>query len=317
MASWTEMINTIGSFGNNAPAINNYINEMMDLSLNKISEIRSGRNVILYGSAFLQKPQLDPMSLQITSEEINGLMAVMHGMDFKKGLTLVLHTPGGMVNATETLVEYLHSKFSYIETIVPTFAMSAGTMIALSSDLIVMGKPSQLGPIDPQMMIGGKSASARSVVEQFEKAKKEIHDDLINAHVWAPILGSMGPGLLVEAQNANDYSEKIVVGWLKRKGNANAEKIAKHFNTPSYHKSHGKRIDRLEALAQGVNVEELELNQSLQEAVLTAYHALTIIFEKSPSSKMMISNNNKKRWVKNVMPQINFPIPLPQPQGRF
>jgi len=268
--------------------------------------------VIFYASAFLQKPQLDPMAIQITNEEINGFMAVMHGMVFSKGLTLILHTPGGMANATESIVEYLHSKFPYIETIVPTFSMSAGTMISLSSDLIIMGRHSQLGPIDPQMIIGGKSVSARAIVDQFDRAKSDIVDNIINAHVWAPILGSMPPGILIEAQNANDYSQKIVEAWLTRKGNANAARIAGYFNSPALHKSHGKRIGREEAAAQGVIIEELEKNQGLQESVLTAYHALTIIFEKSLSSKIIVSNNGKKRWVKNVAQQFNVPFPIPQ-----
>jgi ClpP class serine protease len=106
MASWTEMVNKIGSFGNDATAINSYINQTLDSSLDNISKNRNGRNVIFYASSFLQKPQLDPMALQITNEEINGLMAVMHGMDFSKGLSLILHTPGGVTNATETIVEY-------------------------------------------------------------------------------------------------------------------------------------------------------------------------------------------------------------------
>lgn len=311
MASWTEMVNKIGSFGNDATAINSYINQTLDSSLDNISKNRNGRNVIFYASSFLQKPQLDPMALQITNEEINGLMAVMHGMDFSKGLSLILHTPGGVTNATETIVEYIHSKFQYVEVIIPTFAMSAGTMIALSADLIIMGRPSQMGPIDPQMIINGKSVSARAVIDQFEKAKKEIHENVLNAHVWAPILGSMGPGLLIEAEKANEYSEKIVETWLKRKGYKNADKIAKHFNSPSVHKSHGKRIDKAEVESQGLRVEELEKDQIFQEAVLTAYHAVTIIFEKSPASKMIVSNNNTKRWVKNVVIQQNLPLPFP------
>ena len=62
-------------------------------------------------------------------------------MDWDKGLTLLLHTPGGVTNAAETIVEYLHTKFSYIEVIVPTYAMSAGTMISLSSNLIFIYSP--------------------------------------------------------------------------------------------------------------------------------------------------------------------------------
>lgn len=82
--------------------------------------------------------------IQITPEDVNGYMSVLHGMDYDQTLSLILHTPGGNVNAAESLVEYLRSKFKRIEVIVPTFALSAGTMITLASDLIIMGRHSQL-----------------------------------------------------------------------------------------------------------------------------------------------------------------------------
>jgi hypothetical protein len=211
-----------------------------------------------------------------------------------------LHTPGGSVTATETVVEYLHTKFKYIETIVPTFAMSAGTMIALSTDLIIMGRQSQLGPTDPQMMSGAKSVSARSIVDQFLKAKDDIQENVINAHLWAPILGGMAPGLLIEAEKANDYSEKMVESWLARKGYTNPKEIAKYFNNPSFHKSHGRRISREEAREQGLHIVELESDQDLQDAVLTAYHTMTILFEKTTAAKIVI-NNTKKIWIKNLL----------------
>ena len=309
MPSWNELINTVQNFGNNIKDTSNFLDTMMIESLNTVSTLRGNKNVIFYASAFLQKPQLDPMTIQITNEEINCFMAVMHGMDFSKGLSLILHTPGGMTNATETLVEYIHSKFSYVETIIPTFAKSAGTMIALSSDVIIMGRQSQLGPIDTQMIIGGKSVSARSVFAQFEKAKTDIHENIINAHLWAPILGSMSPGLLIEATKANDYSEEIVSNWLKQKGFTKFAEIANFFNNPSLHKSHGKRISRKDAREQGLSIIDLEDNQDLQEAVLTAYHTMTILFEKTPASKIVVSNFGK-RWIKNIAQPINVPMKI-------
>jgi hypothetical protein len=108
----------------------------------------------------------------------------------------VLHTPGGDPNAAETIVSYLRSKFDYIEVIVPALAMSAGTMISLAADLIVLGRQSQLGPIDPQIPFGGRYVSARAIVDQFEQAKLHIlgnpaagiPQNLDAGHVWAPIL---------------------------------------------------------------------------------------------------------------------------------
>ena len=61
----------------------------------------------------------------------------------------------------------------------------------------------------------------------------------------------------------------------KPNAKAIARKAAAHFNAAS-HKSHGRRIDRDEARGQGLDVEDLEANQELQEAVLTLYHLVTI-----------------------------------------
>ena len=301
MASWSELVNHIAQLGNNQTEVNDFINGTLDNSLDKVSQLHQDRNVIFYASSFLQKPQLDPSELQITFEEINGLMSVTYGMNCSKGLILILHTPGGVTNATETIIDYIHSKFQYVEVVIPTFAMSAGTMIALSADKIIMGRQSQLGPIDPQMIMNGRSFSANSVKAQFDLAKKDIQEDVKNAHVWAPILGGMPPGLLVEAQHAAEYSEEIVRKWLEKKGYKEAERIASYFNKPDLHKSHGRRINKDEARAQGLHIDDLESSQEFQDAVLTAYHAMTIIFEKSPATKMFATNNNHTRWVKNLV----------------
>ena len=304
MASWNEILDNIQTL--NPQAMAQYLDTLMIDSLKRISQIRKERNVIFYASTFLQKPQIDPMLTQITNEDINSFMAVIHGMDFSKGLVLVLHTPGGITTAAETIVEYLHKKFNYIETIVPTFAMSAGTMIALSTDLIIMGNQSQLGPIDSQIPVSGRFVSARSVIDQFLNAKKDILSDVKNAHLWAPILGGMTPGLLIEAKKANAYSQKIVASWLSNKGNINSTSIAKYFNQPSLHKSHGKRIDRNDCKKLGLNIYELENDQDLQDAVLTAYHAITILFDQTPASKIVVNNNGKK-WIKNITHPIRVP----------
>lgn len=308
MPSWTDLLNTLEAQPDDQ-AKTQWLKQEFENSLKTISAQRNNRNVLFYGSAFLQKPAASPIMLQITHEEINGFMSVMHGMDWTKGLTLLMHTPGGVTNATETIVAYLRSKFDDIEVIVPTFAMSAGTMISLAADKIILGRQSQLGPIDPQMPAGGRMVSAIAILDQFERAKKEISEDRDQAHLWAPILPSLGPALLQEAQNAIDYSEQIVADWLEKymfKNITNpkqkALEVAKHFSRGSENghrkKSHGRRIDRDEARGQGLTIENLETSQPLQESVLTAYHLLTIIFEKSPALKVL-TNQQGKNWIKN------------------
>lgn len=306
MPSWNELLDQFTILADEAKGP--WLLEQMNAALHDVAALRGDRNVILYGSAFLQKPQAPAPSLTITHEDINGLMSVMYGMDWAKGLTLILHTPGGVTNAAETIVAYVRSKFGgNVEAIVPTYAMSAGTMIALSSQRVVMGRQSQLGPIDPQMPVGGRFVSARAVVEQFDRAVSEIRADLTVAHAWAPILQTMGPALLQEAQNALDYGESMVSGWLATgmfDGSPDAQRlgaaVARHFNDATTHKSHGRRIDRVEADAKGVVTEELEANQDLQEAVLTAYHVMTIFFEQSAAAKFIWSSHGRT-WMKNLL----------------
>ena len=78
-----------------------------------------------------------------------------------------------------------------------------------------MGRQSQLGPIDPQIPVGGRYISARSITDQFEQARTDVLANRETAHVWAPILQALGPGLLQEAQNAQDYDEQMVSRWLQ------------------------------------------------------------------------------------------------------
>lgn len=309
MGSWNELIEELGRQRDDQ-AKSQWLCGKQQEALRQISHIQGGANVIFYASAWLQKPTAPPVTTQLTSEELNGFMSVVRGLEWDKGLTLLLHTPGGQLSAVETVAAYLHSKFPSIEVIVPTYAMSAGTMLCLAANRVIMGRQSQLGPTDPQMVVGpGQMVSACAIVDQFDRAKADIEKDLRMAHLWAPILQSLGPALLQEANRVLDYAETMVARWLEShmfKDQSDpasmARKVASYFRG-SEHKSHGRRIDRDEARDQGVIVDDLEADQSLQDAVLTAYHVATITMEKSPASKILISHKGTM-WVKNLGPVI-------------
>ena len=277
---------------------------------------RYDRNVLYYASSFLQKPHVPGLFTSLNMEDINGFMAGVHGHDFSKGLLLVLHTPGGMAEAAQTIVDYLRSKFSSIDVLIPTYAMSAGTMIALGCDRIVMGKQSQLGPTDPQLIVGNRPFSAHSIVEQFEEAKAEISGNPTLAHAWAPVLRSFGPALLQEARKSISYGETLVRDWLERYMFSDradpaslAEAVAAHFGG-NQHGSHGRRINRDEARQQQVEILDLEDDQELQEEVLTLYHLSTIAFEMGPAAKSVVSSNGKL-WIKNLQMEVVVQQPAP------
>lgn len=232
-------------------------------------------------------------------------MCAAHGLDFTKGLSLIIHTPGGEIASTETMVDYLRSKFDYIEVIVPVYAMSGGTMIALNSNKIVMGRQSQLGPIDAQLLVPSGSVSASSILDQFNTAKKEIAEDRETAVAWAPILQAMGPSLLSQAQKALRLGQQIAESGLanymfagRSDSTAQAEYVAEYFNSEDVHLNHGRRIGVEECASVGLTVERLEEDQDLQDEVLTVYHLLTIVFEQSTAVKV-VRNHRGQGWVKH------------------
>lgn len=324
MPSWKELISKFESFPDDSSK-NQWIRDLINEYFSKISELRNNNNVIFYSSAYMQKPGVNPYLVQITPEDLNGFMTAIHGMNRTKSLSLILHTPGGITNAAETIIDYINREFEYIEVIVPTYAMSAGTMISLCFHKVIMGKQSQLGPIDPQLQVGNnRYASALSIRDQFLRARSEIIENKDNAHVWAPILSSLGPALLQEAENAITYGEDVVKAWLMRnmfRDNPDKEilasQAAKYFSQCEKNTSHGRRINRDEVESQNIIIEKLESNRDFQDAIMTLYHLFTILFEKGPAAKIIISST-KANWIKNVSgPTIIQPKRIQQKTAQF
>ena len=69
----------------------------------------TGRNVIAYYSGWLSKPGID--NQDIVDEDKNGFMMAVHQLDKTQGLDLIIHTPGGHIAATQSIVDYLHKIF--------------------------------------------------------------------------------------------------------------------------------------------------------------------------------------------------------------
>lgn len=179
MPNWGEVLSEINSFRNErfakANALTIEANQAVDTIrrqyLGKLYE-KTGRNTIAYYSGWLSKPGVSPTG--IVDEDKNGLMMAVHQLPRGRGLDLILHTPGGGIAATQSIVDYLHKMFGTdIRAIVPQIAMSAGTIIACSSEQIIMGTHSNLGPIDPQI----QGRPAYGILHEFKKALKEIKVD--------------------------------------------------------------------------------------------------------------------------------------------
>ncbi len=258
----------------------------------------TGRDVILYATDWLS----DKPNTAITLEDMQGLMETCKGLH-GPGLDLILHSPGGDPNATASIVRYLRSRFKNIRVFVPLAAMSAATMLALSSNEIWMGAHSQLGPIDPQMLIGGRSYPARAILQQFDNAKEELSKDPSGLLAWVPILQGYGPSLLAECEKWTELSKKLVRDWLRQymlpatqDRSLKASRIANYFADYDRHGSHAMGISRESARKWGVVVRDLESEPVLQDAILSVHHATIHTFS-GPAAKI-IENHLGKAFVR-------------------
>lgn len=262
----------------------------------KIMHEYTDRNVIAYYSGFLQKPK---GNISIDDNDKNAFMQTVYGLDKTKGLDLILHTPGGNTAATESIVHYLKSVFgNNIRVFVPQIAMSGGTMIALAAKEIVMGKQSNIGPIDPQF--GGMSCAG--VIEEFNNAVEEIKAKPSSASLWQIIISKYHPTFLGDCQKAIDWSNNMVAEWLCNnmlsansdpKGDAKriVEKLGSHKETYT----HSKHIHIEECKQLGIvvnSLEELEKRElngckDLQDCVLTIHHTYMHTFSISNAVKIV------------------------------
>lgn len=250
---------------------------------------KTGRNVIAYYSGWLTNP--GAFGIDVNDEDKAAFMMAIHGLDKAKGLDLILHTPGGGIAAAESLVDYLRRVFDCdIRAIVPHLAMSAGTMIACTCKSIVMGKQSNLGPIDPQL--GGLPAAA--VKKEIERAIAEIKADPDRQHFWQFVLSKYTPTFVGQCEQAVKMAEEFVRDRLldnmlkgELDAGAKADTIVNGLSDVDDNKSHARHIhiDKCESL--GLKIERLEDDQELQEAVLTVHHCFMHSLSVSGAAKMV------------------------------
>jgi len=267
MPNWKQILDEIQATGSTHDVIRRKYLER----LHNITQ----RNIIIYYSGWLQKQGL--AGTEVNDADKNGFMNAIHGLDRSKGLDLLLHTPGGETAATESLVDYLRSMFdTNIRAFVPQLALSAGTMISCACREIIMGKESSLGPIDPQY----RAVAAHGVVEEFERAHKEIKNDPSKIPVWQPIIANYSPTLIGECEKAIHWAKEIVMEWLisgmfKDEENAQekTERIFKELGDHALTKSHARHLSFAKCREIGLNVSPLEQEPDLQDAVLSVHHA--------------------------------------------
>ena len=130
--------------------------------------------------------------------------------DKKVKISIILDTPGGIVEVVERMVETIRHYYLEVIFIVPNIAMSAGTVFAMSGDRILMDYFSCLGPIDPQIEKDEKFVPALSYLNQFERLNEKAMQGELTSAEYA-LLSKLDLGELYQFEQAKELSIELLV----------------------------------------------------------------------------------------------------------
>jgi ClpP class serine protease len=92
-----------------------------------------------------------PLVRHIDIDDAQSVLRAIRETPPGRGIEIILHTPGGLVLAASQIAQALADHDGRITAVVPHYAMSGGTLIALAADEIVLDRHCALGPVDPQL----------------------------------------------------------------------------------------------------------------------------------------------------------------------
>jgi ClpP class serine protease len=155
-----------------------------------------------------------PLARYIDIDDSQSVLQAIRNTEAGKTIEIVLHTPGGLVLAATQIARALHDHDGRIVAVVPHYAMSGGTLIALAADEIVIDRHAALGPVDPQL---GQHA-ARSLVEVAAMPGRHEDQTLLLADVGRKALHQVDAtvrmllGKRMDAARAADLAHLLASG---------------------------------------------------------------------------------------------------------
>lgn len=217
----------------------------------------------------------------------------------EKEVDIVVNSPGGSAEVTESLVGILRSKFENIRFAIPNSAKSAATLLCLSGDKLLMDHRSELGPIDPQISYltsdGRKQEAAEDILGGFEEIKKILSKEGPSAiPAYIPLLSKYTIGLLTSCENARELSATLAQEWLGRymfkdtPQTKKPEEIKKYFASRRKTRSHSRPILIDKCLNLGMDIIDLreQKNSNLARKLWELWCLYALHFERSPVCKM-------------------------------
>lgn len=177
-----------------------------------ISEYNKLRDTYLFVyAAATEKPVYDTTLQQ---EDFYVIYDMLRGVKEKKRIDMYVETHGGRGETVEEIANLLHNRFEEVFFVVAGEAKSAGTILVLSGDDILMTETGSLGPIDAQIRIGRSPVSAYDYMEWVTKRRGEAEATGKLNPFDATMVAQISPGELIGVEHTLKFAEDLVVDWL-------------------------------------------------------------------------------------------------------
>jgi len=260
--------------------------------LKTISKIRGGRDIFVYASALTKRAE--------TSIVYDDLVPISDQLSNLQGdkIDIILETPGGLAEIAEDIVKLIRRKFSEVAMIIPGCAKSAGTIMVMAGDEILMEEISALGPIDAQIVLRYRVFSADAFLKGLEKIKNEVDKIGSLNQAFIPILQNISPGDIQTCENLLEFSKTLVTNWLtnykfkfwkthsttgkkvtNQEKEDRAEEIAKVLCDHGKWLTHGRSIKINDLHEMGLKITDYSKEPDLYEAISRYYTLLKITFD--------------------------------------
>lgn len=187
-----------------------------------------------------------PLARYIDIEDSEAVLRAIRMTPPEMPIDLVLHTPGGLVLAAEQIACALKRHKGKVSVFIPHYAMSGGSLIAMSADEIVMDPNAVLGPVDPQL--GGQMGyyPAVSILKALEQPNPNRDDQTL-------ILGDVARKAIDQVYNT------VYVLLLEHNPPQKAAELAKMLSEGRW--THDYPIDYEQAREMGLPVNDRMLTE--------------------------------------------------------
>jgi len=192
----------------------------------------------------------------IDREDTVPFVDLLHNVPAAHDVDLLLHTGGGDIDAAEKLITMVRNRVgaATLRVIVPDFAKSAGTLMVLAADCVVMSDASELGPIDPQIVLADANGnrmrhSVQAHLDAYDEYTKVLQKKPNNVAAQI-MLGKLDPAVIKLFQAAKARARQIAETLLRqgmfRKGGNWSQAAGELLDTKRW-QSHAQMISHEDA----------------------------------------------------------------------